>query len=91
MSTQLDIKDKVLLTPEEVGLLIGVSGKTARRIIKEDNIPTILLQRSRGLRVPRAAVEIWVARRQAEADALVRQYEADARRVATIVPVRRRG
>lgn len=91
MSSLLDIKEKVLLTPDEMGLLIGVSGRTARRIIEDDHIPTIMLSRQRGLRVPRSAVEAWVARKQAEFDAKLREYEADARALAKIVPARRHG
>lgn len=91
MSELSELQNKVLLTPDEMGKLIGVSGRTARRIIEDDHIPTIMLSRQRGLRIPRTAVDAWVARRQAEFDAKMRQFEIDARALAKIVPARRQG
>ena len=63
------IKDQMFISVPEMGKRIGVSTRTAYALVADAEVPVIRL---RGvLRVPSAALDRWLADREAEALAAV--------------------
>lgn len=74
-----ELRQKLLLTPKEFGLLIGVSESSARKIIKRDHIPTYDVYESGGIRISTDVAETWLARKKQEYEARVKAFEAAVR------------
>lgn len=78
-----ELRQKLLLTPKEFGILIGASESSARKLIRRENIPTIDIYEGGGMRVPQAVAIAWVERKERELRSKIRQLEDMVRMPAT--------
>lgn len=79
-----ELRQKLLLTPKEFGLLISVSESSARKLIRRENIPTIdVYEGGGGMRVPQAVAIAWIERKEQELQTQIRQLADMVRMPAT--------
>ena len=55
--------EKLLLTPEEVGLALGITRASVFNLIKKNMLPSLKLGRSR--RISKEALRQWIAQQSA--------------------------
>lgn len=82
--TVSELRQKLLLTPKEFGILISVSESTARKLIQREGIPTIgVHEGGGGMRIPQAVAIAWIEHKEQQLRAQIQQLEAMVRMPAT--------
>ena len=81
--TITELRQKLLLTPKEFGILIGASESSARKLIRRECIPTIDIYEGGGMRIPQPVAIAWIERKEQELRSKIRQLEDMVRMPAT--------